>query len=84
MLYDKGFQAVQAQRIAHKLWHQRRRVMARALQARVSEAMGVDIHPAAVIGRGLLLDHGTGVVIGETAQVGNNVSIMQNVTLGGK
>lgn len=57
--------------------------MACALQAKVSEAMGIDIHPAAVIGRGLLLDHGMGVVIGETARIGNNVSMMQNVTLGG-
>lgn len=83
MLFYKGFQAVQAHRIAHKLWLQRRRVMACALQAKVSEAMGIDIHPAAVIGRGLLLDHGMGVVIGETARIGNNVSMMQNVTLGG-
>ena len=57
--------------------------MALALQSRSSEVFAVDIHPAAKIGKGLLLDHGTGVVIGETARIGNNVSILQNVTLGG-
>lgn len=57
--------------------------MALALQSRSSEVFAVDIHPAAQIGKGLLLDHGTGVVIGETARIGNNVSILQNVTLGG-
>jgi len=57
--------------------------MAVALQSRASEVFAVDIHPAAKIGKGVLLDHGTGVVIGETAEVGNNVSILQNVTLGG-
>ncbi len=54
-----------------------------ALQARVSEVLAVDLHPGATLGKGLLLDHGTGVVIGETSHVGDNVSIMQNVTLGG-
>lgn len=57
--------------------------MALALQSRMSEVFAVDIHPAARLGKGVLLDHGTGVVIGETAVVGNNVSILQNVTLGG-
>lgn len=57
--------------------------MAEALQSRSSEVFAVDIHPAAQIGKGVLLDHGTGVVIGETAVIGNNVSILQNVTLGG-
>lgn len=57
--------------------------MALALQSRASEVLAVDIHPAAKLGKGVLLDHGTGVVIGETAEVGNNVSILQNVTLGG-
>ncbi len=55
-----------------------------ALQARVSEVLAIDLHPGATLGKGLLLDHGTGVVIGETSRVGDNVSIMQNVTLGGK
>jgi serine O-acetyltransferase len=83
ILYFKGFHALQVQRIAHRLWHQGRRVMAVALQSRASEVFAVDIHPAARLGKGVLLDHGTGVVIGETAEVGDNVSILQNVTLGG-
>lgn len=83
LLYFKGFHALQVQRISHALWKQKRRVMAAALQSRSSEVFAVDIHPAATIGKGVLLDHGTGVVIGETAVIGNNVSILQNVTLGG-
>lgn len=83
LLYFKGYHAIQAHRIAHYLWHCKRRVMAVALQSKVSEVFAVDIHPAATIGKGVLLDHGTGIVIGETAEVGNNVSILQNVTLGG-
>jgi serine O-acetyltransferase len=83
MLHFKGFHALQVQRISHALWKQKRRVMAAALQSRSSEVFAVDIHPAATIGKGVLLDHGTGVVIGETAVIGNNVSILQNVTLGG-
>lgn len=83
LLYFKGFHAIQCHRIAHCLWHAGRRILATALQSRVSEVFAVDIHPAAKLGRGVLLDHGTGVVIGETAEVGNNVSILQNVTLGG-
>ena len=73
----------QVHRIAHHLWNTDQRLMARALQSRVSEVFAIDIHPAARIGAGLLLDHGSGVVIGETAVVGNNVSMMQGVTLGG-
>ncbi|CAD7697988.1 unnamed protein product [Ostreobium quekettii] len=83
LLYFKGFQALQVHRIAHALWHRGQKVIALTLQSRVSEVYAMDIHPAATIGRGLLIDHGTGVVIGETAVVGNNVSILQNVTLGG-
>lgn len=83
LLYYKGFHAIQCQRIAHELWKSGRRVMSLMLQSRMSEVFAVDIHPAAKIGRGVLLDHGTGVVIGETAEIGNNVSILQNVTLGG-
>jgi serine O-acetyltransferase len=83
LLYYKGYAAVQVHRIAHALWASGGRVMARALQSRVSEVFAVDIHPAASIGPGFLLDHGTGVVIGETAVVGRNVSMLQNVTLGG-
>ncbi|GLI64911.1 hypothetical protein VaNZ11_008304 [Volvox africanus] len=83
LLYYKGYHAIQTQRIAHALWRRNQKVMALALQSRMSEVFAVDIHPAARIGKGVLLDHGTGVVIGETAVIGNNVSILQNVTLGG-
>ncbi|XP_043689309.1 serine acetyltransferase 1, chloroplastic-like [Telopea speciosissima] len=83
LLHFKGFQACQAHRVAHKLWSKGRNVLALLIQNRVSEVFAVDIHPGAKIGRGILLDHATGIVIGETAVVGNNVSILHNVTLGG-
>ena len=83
LLYFKGFQALQAQRIAHSLWLKGRQSLALLLQHRISEAFHVDAHPAAKIGKGVMIDHATGVVIGETAVVGNNVSILHNVTLGG-
>ncbi|CAG9466792.1 unnamed protein product [Pedinophyceae sp. YPF-701] len=83
LLFFKGFQAVTAHRIAHHLWETDRRPLALALQSRVSEVFHVDIHPAAKIGKGMLLDHATGVVIGETAVVGDNVSMLHHVTLGG-
>ncbi|GAB2230435.1 hypothetical protein Droror1_Dr00014700 [Drosera rotundifolia] len=79
----KGFLACQAHRISHKLWSKGRKPLALLLQSRVSEVFAVDIHPGARIGRGILLDHATGLVIGETAVIGNNVSILHNVTLGG-
>lgn len=79
----KGFLACQAHRIAHSLWCRDRKVLAVIIQNRVSEVFAVDIHPGAKIGRGILLDHATGVVVGETAVIGNNVSILHNVTLGG-
>ncbi|KVI02325.1 serine acetyltransferase 1, chloroplastic-like [Cynara cardunculus var. scolymus] len=79
----KGFLGCQAHRIAHKLWSENRKSLAFLIQNRVSEVFGLDIHPGAKIGRGLMLDHATGVVIGETAVIGNNVSILHNVTLGG-
>lgn len=82
-LYFKGFHALQAYRIAHWLWSQGRRSLALFLQNRISVEFGVDIHPAAKIGCGILMDHATGVVIGETSVVKDNVSIMQGVTLGG-
>lgn len=82
-LYFKGFQACQAHRVAHKLWSQKRTAVAVLIQSRVSEVFGVDIHPGAKIGSGLVIDHATGVVIGETAVVGENVTILHNVTLGG-
>lgn len=82
-LYFKGFHALQAHRVAHWLWRQQRRSLALFLQHRISVVFSVDIHPAAQLGQGILLDHATGIVIGETAVVEDNVSIMQSVTLGG-
>jgi len=83
ILYFKGFQAVQAYRIGHSLWDSGRKDMAYFFQMRVSEVFGVDIHPAAKIGRGLMIDHAHSIVIGETARVGDNVSMLHSVTLGG-
>ncbi|WOL18616.1 hypothetical protein Cni_G27413 [Canna indica] len=82
-LYYKGFLALQVHRVAHRLWADGRRAAALMLQSRASEAFAVDIHPGARVGAGVLLDHATGVVIGETAVVGNDVSILHGVTLGG-
>ncbi len=82
-LYFKGFQAIQAHRIAHWLWKQGRETLAFHVQSRMSELFQVDIHPAATLGSGLFLDHGTGIVIGETAVVGDEVSMLHAVTLGG-
>jgi serine O-acetyltransferase len=83
LLFFKGFQAVQAYRIGHWLWMQGRRDLAFFVQTRVSEAFGVDIHPAAKLGRGIMIDHAHSIVIGETAVVGDNVSMLHSVTLGG-
>jgi len=83
LLYFKGFQAVQAYRLGHWLWQQGRRDMAYFVQMRVSEIFGVDIHPAARIGKGIMIDHAHSIVIGETAVVGDNVSMLHSVTLGG-
>lgn len=83
LLHFKGYQAIQSHRIAHHLWRHGRRALALMLQSRISEAFHVDIHPAASVGRGILLDHATGVVIGETATIGDNVSMLHHVTLGG-
>ncbi len=83
IMYFKGFQAVQAYRIGHWLWQQRRRDLAYLVQMRVSEVFGVDIHPAAKIGKGIMIDHAHSIVIGETAAVGDNVSMLHSVTLGG-
>ncbi|WP_317930001.1 serine O-acetyltransferase [Halioxenophilus sp. WMMB6] len=82
-LYFKGYHALQAFRVAHWLWQQERKAFALFLQNRISVVFSVDIHPAARIGKGVMLDHATGVVIGETAVVDDDVSIMQSVTLGG-
>lgn len=83
LLYCKGFLALQAHRASHLLWAVGRRPLALVLQSRVADVFGVDIHPAARVGRGVLLDQATGIVIGETAVVGNDVSILHHVTLGG-
>lgn len=83
LLFFKGFQAVQAFRVAHWLWQEGRRDLARFFQMRASEAFGVDIHPNAVIGKGIMIDHAHSIVIGETAVVGDNVSMLHSVTLGG-
>jgi serine O-acetyltransferase len=83
VLYFKGFHALQAQRFAHRLWLDGRKDMALYLQSRMSSALQVDIHPAVPIGKGVFIDHGTGVIIGATAVIEDDVSILQNVTLGG-
>ncbi len=83
ILYYKGFQAMQAYRVAHWLWQQGRRDLAYFLQMRSSEIYGIDIHPAARIGKGIMIDHAHSIVIGETAVVGDNVSMLHAVTLGG-
>lgn len=82
-LFFKGFQALQTQRVAHWLWRQGRETIALYLQSRMSEIFQVDIHPATKIGSGVFIDHGTGIVIGETAVIGDDVSLLQDVTLGG-
>jgi serine O-acetyltransferase len=82
-LFFKGFQALQAYRVTHWLWAKGRKALAFHFQSRISEVFGVDINPAARIGRGVMIDHGTGVVIGETAVVEDDVSMLQGVTLGG-
>jgi serine O-acetyltransferase len=82
-LFFKGFLALQAYRITHWLWLKGRTTFALHFQSRISEVFGVDIHPAAVIGRGIMMDHGTGIVIGETAVVEDDVSMLHGVTLGG-
>lgn len=82
-LYFKGYHALQSYRIAHWLWQSGEKPMALYLQNRISEVFAVDIHPAAQIGRGILIDHATGIVIGETAVVEDDVSMLHEVTLGG-
>ena len=82
-LFFKGFHALQTHRIAHWLWLEGRKDLAWFLCNRTSEQFGVDIHPAARIGRGIMMDHATGIVIGETAVVEDGVSMLHGVTLGG-
>ncbi len=83
ILFFKGYQAVQGYRIAHWLWLGGRRELAYFFQMRISEVFGVDIHPGAVLGQGIMIDHAHSIVIGETAVVGDNVSMLHSVTLGG-
>jgi serine O-acetyltransferase len=83
LLYFKGFHALVTHRFAHELWKQGRRDFALYLQSQSSRIFAVDINPAARIGIGIMLDHGTGIVIGETASLGDNCSVLQGVTLGG-
>ncbi|MDO6727242.1 MAG: serine O-acetyltransferase [Cognatishimia sp.] len=83
MLFFKGFQAVQSYRVGNWLWREGRKDMAYFFQMRSSEVFGIDIHPAAKIGKGIMIDHAHSIVIGETAVVGDNVSMLHSVTLGG-
>ena len=83
VLYYKGFHAIQTHRLADWLWNKGRKDFAYYLQSRSSAAFQCDIHPAAKVGRGIFLDHATGLVVGETAVIGDDVSILHDVTLGG-
>lgn len=83
ILFFKGYQAIQAYRIGHSMWENGRKDLAYFIQMRVSEIFGIDIHPAAKIGKGIMIDHAHSIVIGETAVVGDNVSMLHSVTLGG-
>ena len=83
VLYFKGFHALETHRLAHFLWKRGRQDFALYLQSRSSSVFGVDIHPQVPIGRGVFIDHGTGIVVGQTATIDDDVSILQGVTLGG-
>ncbi len=83
LLYFKGFHSLQTHRLANLLWQSGRRDFALYLQSQTSRVFNVDIHPAARIGKAIMLDHGSGIVIGETAQIGDNSSLLHGVTLGG-
>ena len=83
ILYFKGYQAVQAYRVGHYLYAKGKRELAYFIQMRVSEIFGLDIHPAAKMGKGIMIDHAHSIGIGETAVVGDNVSMLHSVTLGG-
>lgn len=83
LLYFKGFHALVTHRFAHELWLAGRRDFALYLQSQSSRIFGIDIHPAAHIGIGIMLDHGSGIVVGETARIGDNCSLLHHVTLGG-
>ena len=83
ILFFKGYQALQAYRVSHWLWKNDRKEIAYFIQMRCSEVFGVDIHPGAVLGCGIMIDHAHSIVIGETSRVGDNVSMLHSVTLGG-
>ena len=83
LLYFKGFHSLSAHRFAHELWQQGRKDFSLYLQSQCSKIFTVDIHPGARIGKGIMLDHATGFVVGETAVVGDNCSFLHGVTLGG-
>ncbi len=83
LLFFKGYQALQTQRVAHRLWTQGRECLALFLQNQISQQFDVDIHPGAKIGKGIMVDHATGVVMGETVVMEDNVSLLHGVTLGG-
>ncbi len=83
VLYFKGFHAIQTHRLAHWLWHRNRRDFALYLQSRSSSVFQTDIHPASRLGKGIFIDHATGLVVGQTALIEDNVSILHGVTLGG-
>ncbi len=82
-LFFKGYVGLQAYRVSHWLWNQEREILAYYLQSRISELFSVDIHPTAKMGAGIFIDHAHGIVIGETAVVGDDVSMLHSVTLGG-
>ncbi len=82
-LFYKGYHALQAHRVAHWLWQNGRRTLAQFFQSQISVTLGVDFHPAARVGCGIMLDHATGIVVGETAVIEDDVSILHSVTLGG-
>ena len=83
LLFFKGFLGIQAQRIMHFLWADGRRPLACLIQSRVSEVFGMDLHPGARLGGGLMIDHATGIVVGETSVLGDNCTLYHGVTLGG-
>ena len=83
LLFFKGFLAIESYRIAHWLWMNGRQDLALFIQMRASEVFAIDIHPNARVGRGIMIDHGHSVVIGETAVLGDNCSLLHGVTLGG-
>ncbi|GGB11645.1 serine O-acetyltransferase [Agarivorans gilvus] len=83
LLYLKGFHALEGYRVANWLWKQGRLALARYIQNQISAVFAVDVHPAATIGKGIMFDHATGIVVGETAVIEDDVSILQSVTLGG-